>query len=402
MSFVEARRLSRRNLLALGLGAAGAVLATACGAPATPTAAPAAKPPAPPTSAPAAAPTQAPAAAPTTAPAATKPAAAAAATTAPATAATKPATSAAAPAATKPAAAASAGAVAPDLRIGFQPPYVAVFAMQKQQLLEKEFKGDKININWTRVVSPAPMYDALAGGSLDLGMGGTPIPQIAGGRPFRVIALIERSPKTHALLVKPDSPVKEVKELKGAKLATPLGKAYAFPLRALERAGLKDTDVEFLTIDNNEGRSALITGAIGAWATWDPFYASVESDKQARKLVDGDGFYPNYVTFFGRTEYLEKYPETVVRLLKNYDTAIKWVQANKAEALKIFSEEQKLKMEVAELTFARRNYVLEAPNDEYVKDVTDQGKLYLSLGVTKAEPDWKTAIDTTLIRKALG
>ena len=44
----------------------------------------------------------------------------------------------------------------------------------------------------------------------------------------------------------------------------------------LERANMKDTDVDIVTVDNNEGRSALLTGSIDAWATWDPFYASVE------------------------------------------------------------------------------------------------------------------------------
>jgi len=379
----------RRFLVGLSIGAALPLLA-ACGGGATPAVAPSVA--APQATKPAIAPTVAPAPTSTGAAAITVPSAAGAATPAPATAAG------AAPA--KPAG--QGGAVAPDLRLGFQPPYVSVFVMQKQKLLEEEFKGDKINIEYRKLLSPTPIYEALTGSSLDIGMGGPPVAALASGQPFRIIALTERSPKTHALLVTPDSPIKEIGQLKGKKLATPLGKAYAFPLRVLEKAQLKDTDVTWLTIDNTEGRSSLLTGAIDVWGTWDPFYAGVEFDKQARKLIDGDPFYPNYVTMFARADYVDKYPETIKRFLRTYNKALTWVKANRNDALAIFTEENKFKPEVAELTWNRRNYLLSAPNDEFIADVTEQGKTFLRLGVTKAEPNWSTAIDTSLARAALG
>jgi sulfonate transport system substrate-binding protein len=296
----------------------------------------------------------------------------------------------------------SSGGMPSELRLGFQPPYVAIWVMQRQKLLEEEFKADKVNIQFQKVLSPAPMYEALAGGSLDLGMGGPPIPAIAAGRPIRIVALTERSPKTHALLARPDGPIKSVEDLKGKRIATPLGKAYAFPLRALERVGLKDTDVEIITVENNEGRSALLTGSIDSWGTWDPFYASVEADKQAVKLVDGDPFYPNYVTLFGRTEFIEKHPEAVIRFMKTYSTALGWVKENRSDALQIFTEENQYKPEVADLTWNRRNYLLDVPNDEFMADIQDQSKMYVRLGVIQQEPNWDAAVDTKLAKAALG
>jgi sulfonate transport system substrate-binding protein len=368
------RSVSRRHTLMLGLGAAVSLLA-ACAPSASAPAAPAK----PVESKPAA--TTAPAA-PAAQPAATKPAEA-----------TKPAAQAAP--------ASGGGSTPPEIRLGFQPPYVAVWVMQRQKLLEEEFTANNVNVVFQKLLSPAPMYEALTGGSLDLGMGGPPTTTIAAGRPIKIVALTERSPKTHAILVTPDSPIKSVEDLKGKKIATPLGKAYAFPLRALERAGLKDTDAEIITIENNEGRAALLTGAIDAWVTWDPFYASVEADKQARMIVEGGDWYPNYVTLFGRTEFIDKYPETVVRFLKTYKKALGWINENKGDALKIFTDENQYKPEVAELTWARRNYLLDAPNEEFMTDVKDQAKLFVRLGVTKDEPNWDTAVDTSLAKQAL-
>ncbi len=289
----------------------------------------------------------------------------------------------------------------PDLRLGYQPPYIGVAVMQQQKLLDDAFKGEKINLAYQRLLSPTPIYEALAGGSLDLGMGGPPIAALANGQPFQILAVIERSPKTHALLVNPDSPVKTVADLKGKKIGSALGKAYAFPIRALQQAALTDTDVQWLTIENNEGRSALLSGGLDAWATWDPFYASVEADKQVRKLVDGDPWYPNFVTLFGRTDYVNKYPDTVIRFMQTYNRALAYVRDHHADAVSIFAKENMLTSKVAELTVSRRNYQFAPPGDDFLADVTDQGKLFARLGVTKTEPDWTKAINTTLAKAAL-
>jgi hypothetical protein len=77
------------------------------------------------------------------------------------------------------------------------------------------------------------------------------------------------------------------------------------------------------------------------------------------------------------------------------------VQANRNDALKIFTEENQYKPEVADLTWARRNYLLDAPNEEFMNDVKDQAKMYVRLGVTQQEPNWDTAVDMTLAKRAL-
>jgi sulfonate transport system substrate-binding protein len=345
--------LSRRRLLTLGLGLApAAALLAACGA------APSATAPVAPTSASAGA-------APTTAPAA------------------------------------SAGASAPTLRLGFQPPYIAVFALQQQGLLDAAFKDTGTSVDARRLLSLNPIVEALAGGSLDLGLGGTPLGAIASGQPITVLALIERSPKTHAILVTPDSPLTTPADLQGKKLGNPVGQAYVFPQRVLQQAGLKPDDVEWIKLENNEGRAALVTGGIDAWATWDPFYASAEAEQQAKVLVDGEGYHTNYVTLFGRSDYVQQYPDVVKAFIRAYYGALTWVQQNREAAIELFVKENQLTPEVAELTFSRRNYLITPPNDEYLADVTDQGKLLKGLGVIQQEPDWTSVVNTTLATEAL-
>ncbi|MBV9388159.1 MAG: aliphatic sulfonate ABC transporter substrate-binding protein, partial [Chroococcidiopsidaceae cyanobacterium CP_BM_ER_R8_30] len=286
----------------------------------------------------------------------------------------------------------------PQLRLGFQPPYVAVFAMRQQRLLEQALTRQQTDVEYHRLLSLNPITEAVAGGALDLGIGGPPILAIASELPIRIVALVERSPKTHALLVRPDSPIKSIADLKGKKLGTPVGRSHLLPLRVLERAGLKDTDVEWIKIENDVGSTALLKGAIDVWATWDPFYANIEAKKEAVALVDGEKYILNYVVVFGRTDYLEKYPETVQQFLKAYKQAVNWVKDNHQGALDLLASATKLAPEVAKLTLDRRTILFAPPNEEFHADMVDQGKLLARLGVIKREPHWERAIDSTLAK----
>ncbi len=283
--------------------------------------------------------------------------------------------------------AANTNADSTKLRLGFQPPYVAVYALREQKLLEKAFAGQSINFEFRRLLSLKPVTEALSAGAIDLGLGGTPIAAIAAGQPIQVIALVERSPKTHALLVLPNSPIKKITDLKGKKLGNPLGKSYYFAIRVLERAGLKDTDVEWVQIENDAGRSALLSGAIDVWGTWDPFYASAEVAKEVVPLVDGEGYHLNYVALFGRIEYIKKNPEVVQKFLQAYKEAVTWVKDNRQQAINILVKENKLSQQAAALTLSRRNLIFEPPNDEYRQELIHQSQLLARLGLIKQQPN---------------
>lgn len=294
--------------------------------------------------------------------------------------------------------AANRGTNSSTLRLGFQPPYVAVYALREQKLLDKAFVGQSTNFEFRRLLSLKPVTEALSAGAIDLGLGGTPVAAIASGQPIRVIALVERSPKTHALLVLPNSPIKTIADLKGKKLGNPSGKSYYFAVKVLERAGLKANDVEWVQIENDAGRAALLSKAIDVWGTWDPFYASAEVAKEVVPLVDGEGYQLNYVALFGRIDYIEKNPEAVQKFLQAYKQALTWAKDNRQAAVNILVKENKLSPEAASLTLGRRNLIFEPPNDEYRQELINQSQFLTRLGLIKQQPNWDNAIDTTLAK----
>jgi sulfonate transport system substrate-binding protein len=64
-------------------------------------------------------------------------------------------------------------------------------------------------------------------------------------------------------------------------------------LATLERARLKVSDVQLVFLGAIDARVALSSGAIDAWATWDPYTSMLELSEGARRVADGTGFPAN-------------------------------------------------------------------------------------------------------------
>ena len=78
-----------------------------------------------------------------------------------------------------------------------------------------------------------------------------------------------------------------------------------------------------------------------------------------------------------------------------------WVNQNRDAARDILVKENKLLLEAAQLTLSRRNIILQAPNDEFRKELEDQSKLLVELKLAKQVPNWNQIIDPSFA-KAIG
>src|SRR5205823_869293 len=121
-----------------------------------------------------------------------------------------------------------------------------------------------------------------------------PIFAQAAGAPLLYIGHEPASPKTEAILVPRESPIKTLADLKGKKIGLNRGSNVHYLLvRALEKAGLKYTDVEVVHLPPAAARAAFEKGAIDAWVIWEPYRADAEMSLGARTLADGTGLVSN-------------------------------------------------------------------------------------------------------------
>jgi sulfonate transport system substrate-binding protein len=140
------------------------------------------------------------------------------------------------------------------------------------------------------------------------------------GNPIKAVYIYSK-PEWTALVVRNDSPITQVAELKGKRVAaTPGTDPGIFLLRALHDAGLKPGDVKIVALQHADGRTALERGDVDAWSGLDPFMAQTELEQGSRL------FYRNpdnntYGFLNVREAFAAKYPDAVIRVLATYEKA---------------------------------------------------------------------------------
>ena len=257
--------------------------------------------------------------------------------------------------------------------------------------LEEDFKKDGVPVRWVLSAGSNRALEYLNAGSIDIGStaGLAALLGRANGNPIRAPYIFSR-PEWTALVVRQDSPIKTLADLRGKKIAATKGTdPYLFLLRALHTAGLT--------------RAALEQGRVDAWAGLDPLMAASELDQGSRLLYRNVAF--NTYGFLNvREEFLAQHPQEVRRVIAGYERARKWIQANTTEAAKILSEEAKVSLPVALLQIKLRTDLSQPqPSSEHVKALQAAAPILLAEQLVKPGTDLnKTVLELVDTRFAAG
>ncbi len=140
--------------------------------------------------------------------------------------------------------------------------------------------------------SGAPVQEALNAGALDVGFTGD-LPFLfvyAAGSPVKAVGAWQNNPDSIALLTSKNSSIHNLQDLKGKRIAVNRGGwGQYLILGLLERAGLKPGDVQLSFLGPVDGGAALASGAVDAWAPWEPYVSSAIVENGARRVTNGGG-----------------------------------------------------------------------------------------------------------------
>ncbi|GGI88055.1 ABC transporter substrate-binding protein [Saccharopolyspora subtropica] len=145
-------------------------------------------------------------------------------------------------------------------------------------------------VQWATFPSGPPLLEAVSADAIDLGgVGNTPpLFAAAAGAKIRAVAASKGNTTSDALVVRPDSPLQRVDELRGRKIAVAKGSsAHAQILLTLRTINLTPDDVELVYLQPSDALGAFRQGAVDAWAIWDPYFSQVQLESGARVIADG-------------------------------------------------------------------------------------------------------------------
>jgi sulfonate transport system substrate-binding protein len=211
------------------------------------------------------------------------------------------------------------------LRIDYATYNPVSLVLKEQGFVEKEFAKDGVSVEWVKSAGSNTALDALSKNTVDFGStaGAAALMARANGLAIKSIYVYSR-PEWTALVVAQNSPLKSVADLKGKKVAVTLGTdPHIFLLRALEDAGLSDKDIIEVPLQHADGRKALESGKVDAWAGLDPMMAQGELQSHDR-LLFRDPYLNTYGVLNVREDFLASHRDTIIRVLKAYEQARQW------------------------------------------------------------------------------
>ncbi|PQV48005.1 sulfonate ABC transporter substrate-binding protein [Paraburkholderia sp. BL21I4N1] len=241
------------------------------------------------------------------------------------------------------------------LRIGYQKSGLLAI-LKAQGSLDERLKPLGYSIKWFEFPAGPQLLEALNANSVDFGYTGAPPPVFAqaGGVNFVYVGAEPSGEHAEAILVRSDSTLRNVADLKGKRIALQKGSSANYLLlEALKKAGLRYDDVRPVYLAPADARAAFESGSVDAWAIWDPYYASAQQTLKARTLVDYTGLNAAYNFYEATRDFAQQHPEVVGAILGQLRAAGLWVNAHPVETAALIAPKVGLDPKLVE-TWVRR------------------------------------------------
>ena len=280
------------------------------------------------------------------------------------------------------------------VRIGYQKSSTLITLLKAQGTLEEALGKDGIDVNWHEFPSGLPLLEALNIGNVDVSADvADTVPIFAQAAQAKLTYFAEESPSpsAQAIVVPKDSPIQQLSDLKGKKVAvTKAAGTHYLLIAALNKAGLKFSDIEPAYLSPADGRAAFENNKVDAWVTWEPFLTSVQRQLPTRTLADGAGLASYKRYYLTSTPYAKAHPEVLKRVYHQLQQAGSWIKANPQEAAKVLGPLWgNLDAATVEAANAHRSYQVEPVNANQLGEQQKIADAFFAAGLLPKAVDAK-------------
>ncbi|ANF58095.1 aliphatic sulfonate ABC transporter substrate-binding protein [Halotalea alkalilenta] len=274
-----------------------------------------------------------------------------------------------------------------SVSIGYQRSSTLVTLLHDSGELDRRLAEQGFKIEWHEFTSGLPLLEALNVGGIDVSADVADVVPIfaqAAGAELEVYATERPSPSAQALLVKRDSPIESIDDLRGKRIAVTKGAGnHYFLLSALKRAGLEPQDVSISYLAPADARAAFERDSIDAWIAWEPFLTLTERAIPTRALLDGSDGLADYRRFYlASKRFADAHPEVLQTLYTALEEEGAWVKANPQEAAERLAPLWGgLDVSAVEQANQRRSYAVEPVGDAALEVQQRMADAFLAAGM---------------------
>lgn len=217
-------------------------------------------------------------------------------------------------------------------------------------------------VQWVEFPSGPAIMEAMNAGSVEFaGCGDTPpIFAQAGGSDLVYVGAQPNDGANIGIVVRADGPIRSIADLRGKRLAFTRGSTVQnLVVRGLASAGLRLVDVQVAQLPVADGAAAFHTGAVDAFAAWDPYFGIAQSQPGVRVLLTGAGVAPTNFFFMATRGFTTAQPGMVRQLLDTINAAAAWAKANPDQVAQTMSTITGVPIEPERIVAARTLFAVQ-------------------------------------------
>ncbi|GAX51916.1 ABC transporter substrate-binding protein [Streptomyces olivochromogenes] len=266
-------------------------------------------------------------------------------------------------------------------------------------------KGAKYKVKWAEFEGAAPLYQAVQANAADTGFSADlpALQALSGGVKVKNVAALKNDGTHVGIVVRKDSGIDSVKDLKGQKVVVSSAKGSISEYllaNVLKQNGLSYQDVKVQYLLPTDAQAAFASGKIRIWATFG-VYQAVGLEQGGRLLVDGGNGRVSGIGFVNASDKAlanSAKKHALSDFLQRLSTALKWTSTHRDAYAKAIEERNGADATVAKtLASAAYSQVLPVTSDvnTTIQQVAD---LMNSIGVLDPNVDVAESTDTSLLK----
>ncbi|WP_043161352.1 aliphatic sulfonate ABC transporter substrate-binding protein [Bradyrhizobium sp. Ai1a-2] len=257
-------------------------------------------------------------------------------------------------------------------------------AVKQRHTVEDAFKPLGVDVQWIDFQFGPPLLEAINVGSVDFGYVGDapPIFAQAATAGIRYAAAVKQGGGTQAVVVRKESPIKSLSDLKGKRIAFGKGSsAHNLLVATLEKAGIAWSDIQPIPLAPADATAAFAQGAVDAWAIWDPYLALAELKGDARVLVFAKDIHQPNAFVIVRADFVDRYPSVVTRLNDVFASEGIWANAHHEEVAQAQATATGVDIEAIRRFVARSNYTVVPVDEDIIRIQQSVADRFARLGL---------------------
>ena len=253
-------------------------------------------------------------------------------------------------------------------------------------------------IEWSDFPAAQPLGEALNAGVIDTGaLGDAPlIFALAAGARARAVSASKLQSEGLAIVANANSPITDVASLKGRRIATTRGSIGHFlVIVALQKAGLKTSDVNLVFLNPSDAKAALSAGAVDAWSTWDPYVAIEELHDHAKVIVNAVGLRDSYTYQAATDDAIRNKHAILADFLQRWAQAQRWALLHPEQVAEAQARITGLPKKVLTYIYARAKLHPVPIDAEVIRAQQRTADVYEGAGVIPRHLDVGPSFDTS-------